>query len=428
MKATIYNGAEQNDAVCEKSKNIMSEELKAAGWDVEELVLRDMKIAPCVGCFGCWFKTPGECVINDQGRETSAKSIQSDLTIYLTPVKFGAPSRYLKAALDRSVPNAMPFFVKEGNEIHHERRYDRYPQLAGLGIVADNDVESERLFRQLFDRNMKNFRPEKVGFDVASVSAGDDELRTRIRQVLKDGGVNISGITDGKNWKNGEKPHVLMLSGTPKAKDSVSEVLGNYLLKKMETDGCTTATLRMRSAIKNDASLQEMFEAVEKADVVVYSGPLYVDSFPSHVIEAMEKITEHFAGRKFDGKKTRFFAISNCGFPEAFQNQASLDIMRYFALKCGFEWADGFAVGAGPALFQGLEKMGGMTSGIRKALDMAAKALANADPIPEEASAMISKDLMPAWVYLKMATMSMKDEAKKNKVTDQLYNKPYAVK
>ena len=32
------------------------------GWEV---ISDDGKIKPCIGCFGCWTKTPGECVIRD---------------------------------------------------------------------------------------------------------------------------------------------------------------------------------------------------------------------------------------------------------------------------------------------------------------------------------------------------------------------------
>ncbi len=428
MKALILNGAGQNDSACGSVSTFMNEELKSAGWEAEELVLRDMKIGACVGCFGCWFKTPGTCVIHDQGNEVAAKIIQSDLTIYLTPVKFGAPSSHLKRAMDRIVQNVMPFFEKHGDEIHHEERYEKNGSVAAFGIVEDKDAESKRLFQQLFERNLKNFRPKNKGFDTAYSDADETELRIRVKRVLKNSGVDIEGLEEEKHWKNGDAPHILMLSGTPKTKESVSEMIGNYLLTKAEAEKCTTSSIRIRSALKDDASRQEMLEAMENADIIVYSGPLYVDSFPSSVIEGMEIMIEHFAGQKFNDKKTRFLAVSNCGFPEAHQNQASLDIMRYFAYKCGFEWAGGFAVGCGPALSQGLEKMGGMTSGIRKALEMAAKALAKGDEIPENAFAMISKDLMPAWVYVKMATMGMKEEAKKHKATEHLYDKPYALK
>lgn len=37
--------------------------------DVIYVDLSSKKIANCVGCFGCWTKTPGKCVIRDDATE-----------------------------------------------------------------------------------------------------------------------------------------------------------------------------------------------------------------------------------------------------------------------------------------------------------------------------------------------------------------------
>jgi hypothetical protein len=76
-------------------------------------------------------------------------------------------------------------------------------------------------------------------------------------------------------------------------------------------------------------------------------------------------------------------------------------------------------------LGEGIDKLGGIVSNLKKALDMTADAFVSGKPIPEKAFSLITKNMMPPWAYLKMATMSMKGEAKKNKVYDKLYDKPY---
>jgi multimeric flavodoxin WrbA len=55
----------------------------------------------CVGCFNCWFVTPGECVFNDYGRELAKRICQSDLLIIFSPVTFGSYSSYAKKIIDR---------------------------------------------------------------------------------------------------------------------------------------------------------------------------------------------------------------------------------------------------------------------------------------------------------------------------------------
>lgn len=58
------------------SKTI-KEELKNNNTQVEEILLKEKEIADCLGCFKCWVKTPGICIIDDYGRETAAKVIKA---------------------------------------------------------------------------------------------------------------------------------------------------------------------------------------------------------------------------------------------------------------------------------------------------------------------------------------------------------------
>jgi multimeric flavodoxin WrbA len=103
VKAVILNGSGKDDEALESIYNIIVNELTSIEWDVESFILRDLKIAYCVGCFECWVKTPGVCRFNDDGREIARQFIQSDLSIFFTPVTFGGYSAELKKALDRII-------------------------------------------------------------------------------------------------------------------------------------------------------------------------------------------------------------------------------------------------------------------------------------------------------------------------------------
>ena len=153
MKALVLNGmANGEDGVSE----ILAGELKNLGYEVTGLTLRDKEIAPCLGCFGCWIKTPGTCVIDDDGRDVVRMAVQSHLMVFLTRVTFGGYSSVLKKALDRIIPIISPFFMKIGGEIHHRPRYARYPSIVGIGILQQPDEESERIFKTLVKRNAVN--------------------------------------------------------------------------------------------------------------------------------------------------------------------------------------------------------------------------------------------------------------------------------
>jgi hypothetical protein len=100
---------------------------------VEPHVLRDLEIAFCVGCFGCWERNPGECLVDDAARDLARAMIQSELVVYLTPVTFGGYSSQLKKAVDRVICLLHPHFTKVHNETHHIARCARYPRLLGVG-------------------------------------------------------------------------------------------------------------------------------------------------------------------------------------------------------------------------------------------------------------------------------------------------------
>lgn len=133
MKVLILNGSLKGDSSLALLEEVLVKELEERGWDVSSILLSEKKIANCMGCFGCWIKTPGQCVIKDFGRQIPEMMINSELVISLSPVTFGGFSSEMKKAMDRIIPLMMPYFVKIDGEIHHQARYERYPSLMNLG-------------------------------------------------------------------------------------------------------------------------------------------------------------------------------------------------------------------------------------------------------------------------------------------------------
>lgn len=81
-------------------------------------------IHPCVGCFGCWVKTPSTCVINDDFRRMGALYDQCEEVVLITRCTYGCYSPFIKNVMDRSVNWILPFFVKRNHEMHHPVRYE----------------------------------------------------------------------------------------------------------------------------------------------------------------------------------------------------------------------------------------------------------------------------------------------------------------
>jgi hypothetical protein len=183
MKALILNGGKDSDQEMDAAYQIVRQELSKAGWDVREFVLRNAAMANCQGCFGCWVRTPGTCVIPDDGRDVAAAMIRSDMVVLLTSVTFGGYSSILKKAMDRIIPLLSPFFVKIHGEVHHKRRYERYPDLFGVGLLRQEDAESREIFSKLIERNARNFYCRGYSLAIPRKDIGE-KLETDFSRIL----------------------------------------------------------------------------------------------------------------------------------------------------------------------------------------------------------------------------------------------------
>ncbi len=157
MEALILNGAAPGDAELDGIQALLGRELESAGYRTTAMVLRDIPVAYCQGCFECWLKTPGICKTQDPGRDVAAAFVASDLVVLLTPVTFGGYSSHLKKGLDRIAGVVSPFFMRSDGEVHHRPRYARYPRLLGVGMLGASSPAEEGVFRTLVARNALNF-------------------------------------------------------------------------------------------------------------------------------------------------------------------------------------------------------------------------------------------------------------------------------
>lgn len=184
VKSVILNGSAKDDNILDNVHNVIVDELTRIGSEIKPFILHDMKIAHCLGCSGCWVKTPGICVIKDAGHDVAREFIQSDLVVFLTRVTFGGYSSELKKALDRIISLISPFFVKINGETHHKLRYERYPRLIGIGVLPQADEESEQIFTTLVKRNAINFHPPAHAEKVILSSQGTEEICQEIQTLL----------------------------------------------------------------------------------------------------------------------------------------------------------------------------------------------------------------------------------------------------
>jgi multimeric flavodoxin WrbA len=154
MKISIFNGTPGDFGGTLDAYLSRFEALAAArGHSVKSFTLRNMDIKYCSGCFGCWVKTPGECVVKDDGGILIRAFVHADLAVFATPVIMGHISALLKKSHDKLLPIFLPYFITIEGEIHHPLRYDRSPDMAVIVDRNGDDEEDlalvERAYRRL---------------------------------------------------------------------------------------------------------------------------------------------------------------------------------------------------------------------------------------------------------------------------------------
>ena len=117
--------------------------------------LSGLSIANCIGCFGCWTKTPGRCVIRDDATAIYPLIAQSSRIIYVSRIRYGSYDIPMKTMLERAIPIQQAFIRLYHGETHHVQR--QVAQKDAVIIIYGKTSKEERdIFRHLVARNANN--------------------------------------------------------------------------------------------------------------------------------------------------------------------------------------------------------------------------------------------------------------------------------
>lgn len=441
----ILDGTASDDKDLLPILDVLSHVLHTEDAQIVAFPLREMKLAHCIGCFGCWVKTPGICVEADAGREIAKSMVQSDLIVLFTPVTFGGYSPELKKMVDRFVPIATPFFQFEHGEVHHPPRYAKRPRLLVVGVQRTPNTDEAHIFKTLAGRNAINFHPPSYAAEVVLASDERDALQRRFEALLirndslpfGDAAASLmpSAVIPSTNVQPDSVRRALLIVGSPKTQDpSTSCALGGFLLDCLDKQGWQTESLTLRPSLNRPLGEAELLSAVERAGLILFVFPLYVDALPYLVTRAMQLIAAHrMTGR--EAATQRVVAVVNSGFPETHQNSIAVAICREFTEQSGRKWAGGLAFGGGGMIggqpLTQAKRQGAPTGKVIAALKITAASLDQGLPVPLQAVRMIARNRVPfalfCRLYMWMGTLGFKRLAAKNGITKaSLWAQPYS--
>jgi multimeric flavodoxin WrbA len=193
MNILVINGSPRGQkSNTLKLTNAFLDGLNRAGTHVVEAVdIVKKQIEPCKGCFSCWEKTPGKCVINDDVEPILEKYIYADTVIWSFPLYYyGIPSK-TKAFIDRLLPVNLPDIIKkEDGTSGHPARYDLENQkhilisTCGLFTVQGNYEALVKHFEILFGNTAaKILCPEGELFKVPQLEGRTGEYLSFVKKA-----------------------------------------------------------------------------------------------------------------------------------------------------------------------------------------------------------------------------------------------------
>lgn len=126
MKVLVLNGSPKKKSDTFRLTDAFLKGLnRSGGHEINIVHVIEKEIAPCRGCFGCWQRSDGHCVIQDDQNDILDLYRGADVILWSFPLYcYGMPS-HLKAVLDRTIPLLKMNMVQEADgSVRHEALVD----------------------------------------------------------------------------------------------------------------------------------------------------------------------------------------------------------------------------------------------------------------------------------------------------------------
>jgi len=337
MKITTLNGAPDPSPFDGYLAQLKSS-LETKGHEVTQLDLRNLPLRYCIGCWGCWVKTPGQCITQDASIEIDRAVINSDFTLWAAPLKMGFPSTLLKMAIDKHLPLIHPYMEVTHNEAHHLKRYKHYPRVGVLvGKEADTDEVDIRILTDILARTALNFKT-RLEFLETTERPAEEVVRRKLEEKKRPhlfrqapGPVRGVGITPPK--------YLTLFNGSPRGRKGNTPIFLREIAAGFGGPSEIHHLVRIRET-------EGMVQAFADAECVVLGFPLYTDAMPGivkHFIEALEPLVG-----KTNNPPIGFVVQS--GFPEGLHSRYVERYLEKLAGRLGSPYLGTLVKGNGEAV------------------------------------------------------------------------------
>ena len=126
MKVFVINGSPKGERsnTYRLTKAFVSGLEQGNQVQLREVTVNRLDVKPCLGCFSCWNKTPGKCVLRDDMPTVMENMLWADVIVWSFPLYYFSVPGELKNLMDRQLPMVLPFMAKDTESGGHPSRYD----------------------------------------------------------------------------------------------------------------------------------------------------------------------------------------------------------------------------------------------------------------------------------------------------------------
>ena len=123
---------------------------REAGAEAEKHHIADLNIGGCLGCFSCWWRTPGKCVQSDDMDWVLPAINDSDILVLGTPIYGRNTTHHLQRLVERTFLNSLPEMVVEDGATRHPSRAKKIPKLVLVSTCGFPDLANFDHVRRLY--------------------------------------------------------------------------------------------------------------------------------------------------------------------------------------------------------------------------------------------------------------------------------------
>ena len=379
--------------------NLIIHDLKSEQWDEIKheyegwnVVADDGSLRPCIGCFGCRNKDPGQCVVHDGLDHMGELIHQADEVVVISRYTYGGFSSFVKNVFDRSLSFVLPQFEVIDGETHHQKRYPEDKPFNfifyGHGL-GDREQDLAARYVKAVCANIRGHVKELIFREC------DEAAEEAVKAVAPE---------------SEPEPRIAILNGSMRSERGNSALLARELKAKiMDRSETQVDILNLRDYLRD---MPALISRLDDNPVLVLAVPLYVDGLPAQVIRLMETMATR---PKSSGM---IYVLTNMGLYESSQLVNLFSAVKEWSDLMGFTYSGGLGISCGElvgGLMQVLPFRAGPTRRVALAMDRLADAIAHREIIDD----IYESPRFPRWAYLSIANNNWNKTARQNGLTPE---------